>query len=1198
MVWQDTRQQGSSNIYGYDLAAGREFPVCTAAAGQFYPAISGDVVVWEDYRNPSTGPDIYGKNLSAGEEFAICIAPGGQYAPAISGNLVVWQDYRNSATGEDIYAKDLSTGREFAVCTAPGAQRYPAISANIVVWTDWRNSATTVSDIYGRDLSTGREFPICSAPEEQKHPAVSGKIVVWDDWRDSHTGGTSQDIYGYDLSRGTEFPICTAPASQVLPAVSGDIVVWQDTRNYPASRSDIYGYDFANGQEFLICSAVGHRSYPAVCGSLVVWTDERSGDWNIYGYRLDGSYWPPDQYGPDLPSDHVRHFLTGQLHAHWMSEWVSGHQAPVNLTPKGLETLYQALGYEFIAPTEHVEFQKALAPGMYEDPHVAGIIHLGDSMEDTALDSHILAAAFNHLGHSFRPEIVGQCPEDDADNELYRGERLDNIRDDGGGLAFVAHPDVRKYLWSDQSLMHLFGHYDGIEVFNAAAQLTPYRATALGTWTTLLQSGKAVHAVAGDDYTTPWVSATDRGCVTVVADVPSDRAYTKDDIKQQLQAGRFYVSYAPARTCGVGRASLAPKIEGWWWDDAAQRARIRVSSASGIRRVSFFTGQKPDGGQEVSLSQVGDSWEGSYSCTTDDKWVRAEARDWLGRVSLTQPIWLDPLESATGQWQAGAPSRSGDTPPQKLVLDLAAAHLELPAASSGAELWGNLVAQADRPAVAPPLGYIGYCYSFQTNAPVPAGTTLILSYDPGLIQLCQEDALAIYHYNPLQNTWAAVAGTVDQVNHKVSATLAELGTYALSADLPEDTLAPDVNILVSEGATLSGPTEVAAEITDDNGVASAQFLLDDTLLGTDTLGSDGWQVTFDFSVIAQGSHTLRVIAKDAAGNEQEASVPVVVSSTVPTPGITISAPTAGAYMWGQFQAAGAWNASKPLAGGLLSMDGFSLAALVPDAQGDHWTADVALPSFDPGAHTLRVTGSDEDGNEVAAEIAVTVPAVTLSSGYVTPSSGDTTTKFTWRIKYWNTANVAPTSVQVAVWSSATKSTSWRQMWALDPADALCTDGKWYTYSCYLTAGDYAYRFAAQAGGSWAYWPQPAGAYQPGPTVTPANPVALSGGYVTPSSGTGATQFTWRIKYWNTGNAPPDEIKVAIWFPTLKKTYWYSMWAYDPADTNCKDGKWYTFSRKWLPPGAYAYRFAARQGTNWAYWPAPAGSYASGPTVGP
>ena len=57
-------------------------------------------------------------------------------------------------------------------------------------------------------------------------------------------------------------------------------------------------------------------------------------------------------------------------------------------------------------------------------------------------------------------------------------------------------------------------------------------------------------------------------------------------------------------------------------------------------------------------------------------------------------------------------------------------------------------------------------------------------------------------------------------------------------------------------------------------------------------------------------------------------------------------------------------------------------------------------------------------------------------------------------------------------------------------------------------------------------------------------------------------------------------------------------ALGPSDTNCKDGKWYTYSRKWLPAGAYSYRFAARQGSCWAYWPSPAGTYASGPTVGP
>jgi beta propeller repeat protein len=76
---------------------------------------------------------------SAGYEFPICTAPGGQYWPAISGNIVVWADCRDAGdprTNSDIYGYDLRSGREFPVCTTPGSQGQPAISGNIVVWPD------------------------------------------------------------------------------------------------------------------------------------------------------------------------------------------------------------------------------------------------------------------------------------------------------------------------------------------------------------------------------------------------------------------------------------------------------------------------------------------------------------------------------------------------------------------------------------------------------------------------------------------------------------------------------------------------------------------------------------------------------------------------------------------------------------------------------------------------------------------------------------------------------------------------------------------------------------------------------------------------------------------------------------------------------------------------------------------------------
>jgi hypothetical protein len=217
----------------------------------------------------------------------------------------------------------------------------------------------------------------------------------------------------------------------------------------------------------------------------------------------------------------------------------------------------------------------------------------------------------------------------------------------------------------------------------------------------------------------------------------------------------------------------------------------------------------------------------------------------------------------------------------------------------------------------------------------------------------------------------------------------------------------------------------------------------------------------------------------------------------------------------------------------------------------------------------------------------------LSSGYVTPQSGNGSTRFTWRVKYWNTASVPPDRVMLGIWSSA--GISWRRMWEYNPSDADCKDGKWYTSSAYLPGGGYAYRFAAHAGGASVVWPLPAGTYRPGPLVTP---VLLSGGSVTPESGAGSTEFSWQVRYYNTDNAPPDEILVAIWFPTLRRAYWYPMQATDPADTNYRDGAWFALARSRLPQGGYHYRFAARQGAHWAYWPEPTGTYTGGPTVGP
>ena len=87
------------------------------------------------------------------------------------------------------------------------------------------------------------------------------------------------------------------------------------------------------------------------------------------------------------------------------------------------------------------------------------------------------------------------------------------------------------------------------------------------------------------------------------------------------------------------------------------------------------------------------------------------------------------------------------------------------------------------------------------------------------------------------------------------------------------------------GATLSGTIAVSASASDNVAVASVQFQLDGANLGSlDTAAP--YSVSLDTSKVANGSHTLTAVAKDAAGN-QASSAPVsitvnnVVSGTGP-----------------------------------------------------------------------------------------------------------------------------------------------------------------------------------------------------------------------------------------------------------------------------------------------------------------------------
>ena len=84
---------------------------------------------------------------------------------------------------------------------------------------------------------------------------------------------------------------------------------------------------------------------------------------------------------------------------------------------------------------------------------------------------------------------------------------------------------------------------------------------------------------------------------------------------------------------------------------------------------------------------------------------------------------------------------------------------------------------------------------------------------------------------------------------------------------PVDTTAPTVSVTApANGATVSGTVTLTATASDNVGVAGVQFLVD----GASRLGSEDttapYGVSWNTTTVANGTHTLTAVARDAAGN--------------------------------------------------------------------------------------------------------------------------------------------------------------------------------------------------------------------------------------------------------------------------------------------------------------------------------------------
>ena len=201
--------------------------------------------------------------------------------------------------------------------------------------------------------------------------------------------------------------------------------------------------------------------------------------------------------------------------------------------------------------------------------------------------------------------------------------------------------------------------------------------------------------------------------------------------------------------------------------------------------------------------------------------------------------------------------------------------------------------------------------------------------------------------------------------------------------------APTVSITSpANGATVSGTITLSAAASSSVGVASVQFQLDGTNLGALATVAP-YSISWNTTTASNGSHTLKAIAKDTAGNSAtSAGVTVTVSnSSTPPPTVSITSPANGATVSGTITVSATASSSLGVANVQFLVDGGNFGA--PDTT-TPYTISLDTTTLSNGNHTLAATAQDTAGKTT------TSAGVTVSVSNAPPPPpppGSTVTSF-------------------------------------------------------------------------------------------------------------------------------------------------------------------------------------------------------------
>jgi beta propeller repeat protein len=206
IVWRKAWGYNNASIQMYNLGADGIFgtpddsgPVDIATLSDYenltFPQITTNFIVWDSYIG-SGNRDIFYYNISQQQQVHLTWQTSMQRMPKVSGDKIVWMDYRNG--NYEIYLYDVSDGVEIRLTNNSYQQQYPAISGRYVSWQDNRNSN---EDIYLLNIDQQSEpIRVTNNSSHQRSPVMFASTIIWEDERNDNIDVYSCTTIGFNPS--------------------------------------------------------------------------------------------------------------------------------------------------------------------------------------------------------------------------------------------------------------------------------------------------------------------------------------------------------------------------------------------------------------------------------------------------------------------------------------------------------------------------------------------------------------------------------------------------------------------------------------------------------------------------------------------------------------------------------------------------------------------------------------------------------------------------------------------------------------------------------------------------------------------------------------------------------------------------------------------------------------------------------------